>query len=84
VPSWRQIGTTADDFGHDIAIDPFGNAYISGYTLGSLGGSNAGSFDAFLVKFAVPEPSTFTLAMLCLPALGLLTIRATRHKSLAE
>lgn len=60
----RQIGTTNDDTGSGVAVDGLGNAYISGYTYGSLGGPNAGDADAFLVKFAVPEPSTFVLAAL--------------------
>ncbi len=34
-----------------VAVDDFGNAYICGYTFGDLGGTNAGSYDAFLTKF---------------------------------
>jgi hypothetical protein len=54
----RQIGTTTDDYSRSVAVDGLGNAYISGYTLGSLGGPNAGGYDAFLAKYAVPEPGT--------------------------
>jgi hypothetical protein len=45
-----QIGTSSHDYSYSIAVDASGNAYISGYTSGSLGGSNAGSGDAFLSK----------------------------------
>ena len=47
----RQIGTTTDDYGQSVAVDGSGNAYISGYTYGSLGEPNAGLFDAFLAKY---------------------------------
>ncbi len=52
VPLWtRQIGTVASDFGRNIAVDKAGNAYITGYTAGNLGGTNVGSVDIFLAKF---------------------------------
>ncbi len=47
----RQIGTSSSDFSYSVAVDAAGNAYISGYTRGSLGGTNAGNYDAFLSKF---------------------------------
>ena len=47
----RQIGTSSGDHSHAVAVDALGNAYISGYTYGSLEGSNAGGYDAFLTKF---------------------------------
>ncbi|MFH1549647.1 MAG: SBBP repeat-containing protein [Planctomycetota bacterium] len=47
----RQLGTSSDDYSHSVAIDGSGNAYISGWTEGSLGGPNAGLFDAFLAKY---------------------------------
>ena len=47
----RQIGTTACDRSNDVAVDAAGNAYISGFTEGSLGGPNAGGKDAFLTKY---------------------------------
>jgi hypothetical protein len=34
-----------------VAVDPHGNVYLTGYTLGSLGGSNQGNADAFLAKY---------------------------------
>ncbi len=67
----RQIGTSSDDASFSVAVDASGNAYISGYTLGSLGGPNAGDYDAFLVKYEVPEPATMSLLAMgaCLPLL---------------
>ena len=47
----RQIGTTALDISRGVAVDAAGNAYISGFTYGSLGGPNAGENDAFLTKY---------------------------------
>ncbi len=47
----KQIGTSDSDFSRSVAVDGFGNAYISGYTEGDLGGTNAGGNDAFLTKF---------------------------------
>lgn len=59
-----QIGTVDDEYSHSVAVDIFGNVYISGTTWGDLGGTNAGSADAFLVKYEVPEPATLTLLTL--------------------
>lgn len=47
----RQIGTTDTDQSFGVAVDAAGNAYISGWTYGSLGGPNAGGADAFLSKY---------------------------------
>jgi hypothetical protein len=47
----RQIGTSSTDESWSVAMDGSGNAYISGNTLGSLGGPNAGGADAFLTKY---------------------------------
>ena len=58
----QQIGTSDQDYGKCVAVDASGNAYISGHTDGSLGGPNAGSWDAFLVKFSpIPEPSSLVI-----------------------
>ncbi len=46
-----EIGSVNYDKGSSVAVDAAGNAYISGDTSGSLGGSNAGGWDAFLTKF---------------------------------
>jgi hypothetical protein len=47
----RQIGSVSDDESHSVAVDMFGNAYISGHTLGDFGGTRVGSWDAFLTKY---------------------------------
>ena len=57
----QQIGTASYDYCVSVAVDASGNAYISGYTYGDLVGTNAGEWDAFLVKYEVPEPATMAL-----------------------
>ena len=47
----RQFGSTSADLTHDAASDGTGGVYVSGYTNGSLGGPNAGDFDAFLARY---------------------------------
>jgi Ca2+-binding RTX toxin-like protein len=47
----KQWGTVNYDQADDIALDSSGNLYISGRTNGNLGGTNAGSSDAFLAKY---------------------------------
>ena len=74
---WKtQIGTVNSDWSTSVAVDASGNVYISGATWGYLGGPNAGDFDAFLVKYEVPEPAT--LGMLALGALALIRRRRRR------
>ncbi len=52
-PDWiRQFGSDDDDIGNGVAVDGSGNAYITGWTNGSLDGSNAGGTDVFLAKYA--------------------------------
>jgi hypothetical protein len=46
----RQFGTTAADFATGIAADADSHLYVSGETLGDLGGTNIGSYDAFIRK----------------------------------
>lgn len=56
-----------------MSADGLGNVYISGWTLGSLGGPSAGSYEAFVVKIVdsvVPEPNT--LLLLCFGSLAVL------------
>jgi len=51
-PAWtRQLGTGVSDYGNGVAVDADGNAYITGYTGGDLGGPKAGFDDAFLSKY---------------------------------
>ncbi len=47
----RQFGTRTTDYTHSVAVDSFGGVYISGYSFGSLGGTNAGVTDAYLRKY---------------------------------
>jgi hypothetical protein len=57
-----QFGTTETDWGNGLSADESGNVYLSGLTSGSLGGLNAGSYDAFIAKInEIPEPSTLVL-----------------------
>jgi len=49
---WKQqLGTSGEDQGASVAVDAYGNAYVSGWTAGDLAGSNAGGWDAFLAKY---------------------------------
>jgi hypothetical protein len=56
----RQIGTNTTDFGQSVAVDGLGNAYLTGYTYGSLGGANAGDADAYLTKFDITGNELWT------------------------
>lgn len=47
----RQFGTPSYDFAWADATDSLGNVYITGWTLGSLGGQNAGSNDVYVAKY---------------------------------
>jgi hypothetical protein len=48
----RQLGSSGDDESRAVSADSLGNVYLSGFTLGSLGGPNAGKNDAFVSKYA--------------------------------
>ena len=56
----RQFGTTMNDFTTDIAVDSGGNSYITGYTWGDLGGTNAGSYDIFIWAVLDESPPSTT------------------------
>nr|AMB48443.1 beta-propeller repeat-containing protein [Nostoc sp. CAVN2] len=47
----RQFGTPDYDFMWDIETDSVGNVYATGWTLGDLGGKNAGAYDVWLAKY---------------------------------
>jgi hypothetical protein len=47
-----QTGTRNDDESNAVAVDPFHNVYITGYTEGAMIGSNEGGRDQFLAKFS--------------------------------
>ncbi len=67
-----QIGTSSGDSSWSVAVDASGNAFISGMTLGSLGGEYAGGYDAFLIKFENPIPEPATLSLLAFGGLAML------------
>ncbi len=46
-----QFGSAGDDRGNSAAVDGSGNTYVTGFTGGSLDGSNAGLADVFLAKY---------------------------------
>jgi Beta-propeller repeat len=51
---FNRVGTlnsNAWDEGTGVAVDSLGSVYITGRTAGNLGGTNAGSYDAFLIKY---------------------------------
>ncbi|MCA9229641.1 MAG: SBBP repeat-containing protein [Planctomycetales bacterium] len=47
----EQLGSTSDDVSYGVSADGLGNVYISGFTRGDLGGTNAGDHDAFVSKY---------------------------------
>lgn len=59
----QQVGTAAIDFSAGMAVDKTGAVWITGETLGRFGVSQFGSWDAFLIKFGVPEPSLGVLVI---------------------
>lgn len=49
---FREFGTTTTfDEAYDVAVDEEGNVYATGWTLGDLGGPNAGFYDVWLAKY---------------------------------
>ena len=71
---WKfQMGTPVIDVSQGAFLDSSGNAWISGYTSGSLGGANSGRLDAFVARIAVPEPGA--AGLLALASIGVLTRR---------
>jgi len=49
---WTQVfGTPKNEFGYDLTVDNFGNAYVVGSTTGSFGTPNT-SYDAFVAKYS--------------------------------
>ena len=70
----QQFGSSGSDSAYAIAMDASGDIYFAGTTSGDLGGVNAGSYDAFLVKLTpVPEPAT--ILVMTAGAMGLLRRR---------
>ncbi len=53
VKQWqKQIGSSASDEGKDLAVDSFGDIYVTGYTLGSFDSNSfSGGYDTFVIKY---------------------------------
>lgn len=49
-PWTAQFGSAVDDYADDVVMDAAGNTYVTGYTMGDLGGASAGSADLFVAK----------------------------------
>ena len=47
----KQLGTSGIDSTNGVATDSSGNVYVAGVTSGGLDGTNAGSYDLFVVKY---------------------------------
>ncbi len=47
----RQFGTEDYEWAWGVDTDSQGDIYLGGYTLGNLGGTNAGSYDAWIAKY---------------------------------
>lgn len=47
----RQIGTSTGEEAQAVATDGSGGLYLGGWTYGSLGGANAGTYDAWLARY---------------------------------
>lgn len=47
----EQFGTEDYEFPWGVDTDSQGNIYVAGWTLGDLGGNNAGSYDVWLAKY---------------------------------
>lgn len=51
-PLWtRQFGTFTNDDTYGLAVDKDDNVFLGGWTLGDLGGTNAGVYDTWITKF---------------------------------
>jgi hypothetical protein len=72
----RQFGSSAEDTAGHLSADGSDNVYLVGSTRGSLGGPNAGSQDAFVARYFVPEPSSLVLVLLAV--VGLTGLRCSR------
>jgi len=55
-----QFGTSSEDQGRGVAADGAGNAYVTGYTAGNLGGPKLGGYDMFIRKYAPSGTALWT------------------------
>jgi uncharacterized delta-60 repeat protein len=56
----KKWGTTRYDWGLDIAIDSNDYIYVTGYTRGSMDGTNLGDYDLFLTKYSTDGSLVYT------------------------
>ena len=57
----HSMGSAEDDLVSGLALDGLGNIYIAGKTLGNLGESHFGDYDAFLAKVHDPTAATHVI-----------------------
>jgi beta-propeller repeat-containing protein len=50
-PWIQQLGSDARDSANGVSVDVQGDIYIAGLTFGSMDGTNAGKYDAFIAKY---------------------------------
>ncbi len=57
----KQLGTDSADYGNGVSVDSSGNAYVTGYTKGSLdGNTSSGGEDMFLTKYNMDGDKLWT------------------------
>jgi hypothetical protein len=66
--------------GNSIVRNSDGEIYVAGETYRSLAAPNLGLDDMYLMKLAVPEPQSITLACICLIASSSRCIRARKSR----
>ena len=53
IQQWtQQLGTTEREYGTDVAVNDFGEVFVTGFTNGSLGSRNVGAEDAWIAKLS--------------------------------
>lgn len=65
----RHLGTSDNEFGKSLAVDGFGNAYVSGSTTGDLTGAGKHGYDPFVAKYD-PNGALLWLQQYADPALN--------------
>jgi hypothetical protein len=71
-----QLGSAGEEFNSSISFDPSGALYVAGSTTSNFGGPANGGYDVYVMKFAIPEPSSVFLWLAGL--LGLLFRRVDK------
>lgn len=57
---FRQFGTAEEDLGLSVAVTPAGDAYVGGYTGGTIGSApSSGGVDGFVTKFGTRTTRTW-------------------------